>query len=255
MVMEIPPAGPDGLITGSIDDGWQTALEDVGPPASTRARRQISDPAAWLQGKMPEGYIALQSPTYRSYALLRSNLASGSDADVAKAAAYGKRVKVYPLSRADNPPATTFVDAIDVVFDSTIPYDLGLLSGARPLRAAQPWIDRDRAMIDMLKSIGIEKGKKFDPDPGDAGRFERRHRRSARLARHPLRRNLHDILQRRTAVGASGPAELDKAIMTNSPSECLSGGDTRRRLFDGLFQRQAPRRRPVLSDDDPGQGS
>jgi hypothetical protein len=31
MVMEIPPAGPDGSITGSIDDGWQTALEDVGP--------------------------------------------------------------------------------------------------------------------------------------------------------------------------------------------------------------------------------
>jgi hypothetical protein len=31
MVMEIPPAGPAGSITGSIDDGWQTALEDVGP--------------------------------------------------------------------------------------------------------------------------------------------------------------------------------------------------------------------------------
>ena len=31
MVMEIPPAGPVGSITGSIDDGWQTALEDVGP--------------------------------------------------------------------------------------------------------------------------------------------------------------------------------------------------------------------------------
>jgi hypothetical protein len=31
MVMEIPPAGFDGSITGSVDDGWQTAMEDVGP--------------------------------------------------------------------------------------------------------------------------------------------------------------------------------------------------------------------------------
>ena len=30
----------------------------------------------------------------------------------------------------------------------------------------EPWIDRDRVMIDMLKSIGIEKGKPFAPDQG-----------------------------------------------------------------------------------------
>ena len=30
----------------------------------------------------------------------------------------------------------------------------------------EPWIDRDRAMIDMLKTIGIEKGKTFAPDQG-----------------------------------------------------------------------------------------
>jgi hypothetical protein len=28
----------------------------------------------------------------------------------------------------------------------------------------EPWLDRDRAMIDLLKSIGIEKGKPFNPD-------------------------------------------------------------------------------------------
>ena len=30
MVLEIPPAA-GGSITGSIEDGWQAALEDVGP--------------------------------------------------------------------------------------------------------------------------------------------------------------------------------------------------------------------------------
>ena len=29
---------------------------------------------------------------------------------------------------------------------------------------SEPWLERDRAMIDQLKSIGIEKGKPFNPD-------------------------------------------------------------------------------------------
>jgi hypothetical protein len=31
---------------------------------------------------------------------------------------------------------------------------------------AEPWLERDKAMIDQLKSIGIEKGKPFSPDQG-----------------------------------------------------------------------------------------
>ncbi|MGA7371575.1 MAG: DUF1254 domain-containing protein, partial [Methyloceanibacter sp.] len=74
--------------------------------------------------KVPDGYIALPSANYQGYALLRSILRSGSDADVAKAVDYAKRIKLYPLSQAATQPATTIVDAIDVVYDSTIPYDL-----------------------------------------------------------------------------------------------------------------------------------
>ncbi len=166
MVMEIPPAGPAGSITGSIDDGWQTALEDVGPAGADKGAggKYLILPPGY-KDTPPEGYIALRSPTYQSYALLRSNLASGSEADIAKAVAYGKTVKVYPLSQAARPPATTFVDAIDVVFDSTIPGDLRFFGALDRFVQHEPWIDRDRVMIDMLKSIGIEKGKSFAPDP------------------------------------------------------------------------------------------
>ena len=106
----------------------------------------------------------LASPTYRSYAILRSNSASGSAADVAKAVAYGKRVKVYPLAQAASPPPTAFVDVVDVVYDSTIPYDLRFFQALDRFVQHEPRIERDRAMIDMLKSVGIEKGKTFDPD-------------------------------------------------------------------------------------------
>src|SRR4030095_12135329 len=98
------------------------------------------------------------------FAILRSNLKSGSEADVAKAVAYGKRIKFYPLSQAASSPETTFVDAIDDLFDSTIPYDLRFFEALDRFVQREPWIDRDRVMIDSLKTIGIEKGKPFKPD-------------------------------------------------------------------------------------------
>ena len=52
--------------------------------------------------KIPEGYIALRPGTFGGYVLFRSNLRSHGDADVAKSVAYGKRIKVYPLSQASS---------------------------------------------------------------------------------------------------------------------------------------------------------
>jgi hypothetical protein len=75
------------------------------------------------------------------------------------------RVKLYPLSQAAKPPETTFVDVVDVVYDSTITYDLRFFESLNRIVQAEPWLERDKAMIDQLKSIGIEKGKRFNPDP------------------------------------------------------------------------------------------
>jgi hypothetical protein len=164
MVLEIPPAD-NGVINGTVMDAWQVPLEDVGPAGVDKGKggKYLILPPGYAAG-VPDGYIALPSPNYQGYALLRSILQSGSDVDVAKAVAYAKRIKVYPLSQAANPPATTFVDAIDVVFDSTIPYDLHFFQSLDRVVQMEPWLPRDKVMIDMLKSIGIEKGKPFNPD-------------------------------------------------------------------------------------------
>jgi hypothetical protein len=71
---------------------------------------------------------------------------------------------LYPLSQAGNPLATTFVDAIDVVYDSTIPYDVRFFKSLDRVVQIEPWLTRDKVMIDVLKSIGIEKGRPFNPD-------------------------------------------------------------------------------------------
>ena len=57
-----------------------------------------------------------------------------------------------------------FTDAADVLFDSTIRYDASFFTSLDRIVQSEPWLERDRAMIDVLKSIGIEKGKPFNPD-------------------------------------------------------------------------------------------
>src|SRR5215203_3594025 len=164
MVLEIPPAD-DGVINGTVMDAWQVPLEDVGPAGADKGRggKYLILPPNH-SAPVPDGYIALPSPNYQGYALLRSILKSGSDADIAKAVVYAKRIKLYPLAQAANPPATTFVDAIDVVYDSTIPYDLRFFQSLDRVVQIEPWLARDKLMIDMLRTIGIEKGKPFNPD-------------------------------------------------------------------------------------------
>jgi hypothetical protein len=164
MVLEVPPAD-DGSITGTIMDCWQSALEDVGPAGADKGNggRYLILPPGY-EGKPPDGYIVLPSDTHQGYALLRSILNSRSDTDLAKAIAYGGRIKLYPLTQVANPQPTTFVDAIDVVFDATIPYDLRFYRSLDRMVQSEPWLTRDKMMIDQLKSIGIEKGKDFTPD-------------------------------------------------------------------------------------------
>jgi hypothetical protein len=116
-----------------------------------------------FKGKKPAGYVALQSDTFGGYLLFRANLASHADADVARAIAYGKRMKIYPLAQAGSPPANVFTDAKDVVFDSTIRYDASFFEHLHRMVQSEPWLARDRAMIEKLRTLGIEKGKPFNP--------------------------------------------------------------------------------------------
>jgi hypothetical protein len=165
MVIEVPPGGANGSLNGNIVTVWQTSLEDVGLLGLDKGAggKFVILPPGYTD-KVPDGYRPLPSDTYSGYALLRSNMKSHGEADVAAAIAYGRRVKVYPLSAAANPPTTVFTDAKDVEYDSTIRYDVSFFQHLDRIVQSEPWIERDRAMIDQLRTIGIEKGKLFGPD-------------------------------------------------------------------------------------------
>lgn len=166
IVLEIPPADK-GVLNGSVMNYWQAAIEDIGPGGVDKGKggKYLFLPPDYDVNKVPKGYIPLASNTYQGYALIRSVLKSGSPADVAAAIEYSKRIKLYPLSKANQSPQTTFLDASNVVYDSSIPYDIRFFKSLDIMVQAEPWLERDKAMIDLLKTIGIERGKPFNPKP------------------------------------------------------------------------------------------
>lgn len=165
VVLEIPPAD-NGVFNGSVMNYWQAAIEDVGPGGLDKGKggKYLILPPKYDVSKVPAGYIPMQLDTYRGYALLRSVLKSGSDADVKAAVEYGKRVKVYPYAQAASNPATVFIDASKAVYNSAIVYDASFYTTLNEIIQQEPWLDRDRAMIDPLNTIGIKRGNDFKPD-------------------------------------------------------------------------------------------
>jgi hypothetical protein len=163
VVVEIPPVDEDHVIVGSFDVAWQNALADVGPAGADKGKgaKYLITPPGYTE-KAPDGYIVLQSETYRGFVILRSNFKSCSAADIKSAVEHGKRIKVYPLG--GNPDSTVFVDAYDKPFEAAIPYDATFFELLNRFVQEEPWLPRDKVMIDSLKTLGIEKSKPFNPD-------------------------------------------------------------------------------------------
>ena len=80
VVLEIPSAEGVSSLTGSLDDAWQTAIEDVGPAGVDKGKggKYLILPPGY-KDKVPKGYIPMPSSTYTGFAILRSNLTDGSE--------------------------------------------------------------------------------------------------------------------------------------------------------------------------------
>lgn len=163
IVLELPPAD-EGKLVGTIMNCWQEALEDVGPAGADKGKggKYLILPPGY-KNTPPAGFIPLSSNNYSGYALLRAFPKEGQAMDTAKLVQYLKRIKLYPLSSPAGSD-TRFIDVTNTVFDATIRYDRSFFVSLDSMIQLEPWIDRDRAMIDILRTIGIEKGHAFTPN-------------------------------------------------------------------------------------------
>src|ERR1700757_1103900 len=152
---------PVGLL-GGFSDMWQQSLIGLGPTGADKGKggKFLLLPPDY-KGEAPAGYFTAKSPTYGVWFGVRAFLVNRK---TDQAVALMKSMRVYPLARADDPPAMTFLNgsgkAINTIFPDTYEYFEGLaaLVEKEPVGAIPP---SDRF---LLASIGIEKGKSFKPD-------------------------------------------------------------------------------------------
>jgi hypothetical protein len=171
IVLEVPPAIEAGLY-GQLCDMWDVPLAIVGPGGDDQGKggKYLLLPPNY-DGTVPPGYLPVAQPTYGGFWLMRSIAKSRSGEDEAAAIGMLKKLRMYPLVKAGSPPEQRFIDASGTLWDGIPRMDASFYSILAKLVNEEPVLPRDLAMMNILRSIGIEKGKDFNPDAASRAAF------------------------------------------------------------------------------------
>jgi hypothetical protein len=161
VVVELPPAVPGASFYGTIEDAWYVPQVDIG--FEGKGGKYLVLPPDYT-GDVPTEYIAVHPKTYNTMTLLRSILTSLTEADVRAGDALVHQVKIYPLSKAGNPPAQRYLDMTEVMYNGLVKYDETFFASLARVLNEETVQSRDLEMMGMLLPLGIERGKDFKPD-------------------------------------------------------------------------------------------
>ncbi len=101
------------------------------------------------------------SQTYNGYAPASRDPDTSPPDDVAKAVALGKKLRLYPLAQAANPPEPRFIDMAGKLFDGIVRFDESFFASLVRMVSEEPVQTHDPALTAFLKNLRIEKGKQI----------------------------------------------------------------------------------------------
>jgi hypothetical protein len=113
---------------------------------------------------IPTGYIPVHFETYNGYSFLRAIPSTSSPTDVKKALDLVKKTRVYPLMNAAHPPQQHYIDMAGRLFDGIAHFDDRFYDSLAQMVKEEPVQRPDFVALGQLRSIGIEKGRPFEPD-------------------------------------------------------------------------------------------
>ena len=162
IVVEVPPAADKASYFGTFVDAWDVPIADVGPPGDDKGKggKYLFLPPGY-EGEVPEGYLVYRPATYSVNFAFRPVSKNGGTLE--DAVAYGQTLKTYKLAEAGNPPKTRFIDAYPKAWNTLPAYDASYFEDLAAVVLDEPVQERDKAMMGLLASLGIEKGKPFEP--------------------------------------------------------------------------------------------
>jgi hypothetical protein len=158
LVLEIPPR-----VLGLIDDFWYRWVADVGITGADRGQggKYLVLPPDY-KGEVPSGYFVVRPSTFGNWLAFRSFLVDGSPkpgVDSVK-----RHLKIYRLADAGNPPAMNFVNASGKPATFVAPGDYSFWGLLNQVVQEEPSEGIDATTLGLFASIGIVKGRPFNPD-------------------------------------------------------------------------------------------
>lgn len=156
MVLELQP----GLNASGICDMWQKTFSDVGAfgPDQCKGGKYLIVPPG---NDMPdvEGYFVLRSPSLNVGMGFRA-LSPSEEEGIA----WIRSIQLYPYAERQNPPETNFIEAQGRDWSHMQPRGMAYWERLADIINYEVVQEHDRVMMAMLKPLGIEKGKPFNPD-------------------------------------------------------------------------------------------
>lgn len=170
-VVEIPAkCGP-----GTVNDAYFRFVTDMGVPGPDRGEGgkylilppdykgdllgPIGSKKTEINGK---SYFVSKSPTYVNWLILRGFLVDGKP-DIATQM-FKEGLKVYPLSKAQNPPAMQFMSGSEKAFNTIHANTYEFFEELNEVIQREPVSFLDPELRGIFAAVGIEKGKPFVPD-------------------------------------------------------------------------------------------
>jgi hypothetical protein len=157
-VVEIPP----GCGPGTVNDAWFRFVVDMGAPGPDKGKggKYLILPPGH-DGDPPRGYFIAKSRSYVNWLILRGFLVDGKPDAAARMFRTG--LKIYPLSRVTNPPAMHFISGSRQSFNTVHANDFEFYAELDHVIQREPIDLIDPELRGLIASIGIQKGKPFEP--------------------------------------------------------------------------------------------
>lgn len=154
------PAG----ILGLMDDAAFQYVGDFGPlgPDKGKGGKYLLLPPGY-EGEVPDGYFVLKSKSYMNWFLVRLTPGpNGETKDVV--ARFKKTMNIYPLSKAANPPKEKFVNLSGLQYNTVHANDFEFFEEVNQALQREPATAFSPELVGVFRSVGIIKGKPFEPD-------------------------------------------------------------------------------------------
>ncbi len=174
-VVEIPPG-----MYGTADDARFEYLVDfgfVGPDKGKGGKYLFLPPA--YDGKVPDGYFAVNSPSYRIWVMMRGFGEVGTGDQAVNW--FRNNLKVYPL--ATGPRDGNFSNGTGAGTNSLVPEDGSAFEMLNEIIQYEPKELFSAEQLGRLATLGIVKGKPFAPDKRGQGIFDQAAKQGVAMSR------------------------------------------------------------------------